>query len=175
MNIMADAAIVQNCYVVTDLEKACARMHAMFGIGPFVGGAETVLTEHRYRSKPAPPIRFRGVFAQSGDLNIELVEVLSTGPSAFHDMFERGQQGFHHTAVFCEDYELQRDAWVAAGFEVASEFTSHVAGRVCYIDTRNPLGHMVELYPPSADLRALYAQVRQMSARWDGRDLIVPR
>ena len=173
--IMRGAAVVQNCYVVADLDKACARMHEMFGIGPFVGGAESVLADHVYRGAPSSPIRFRGVFAQSGELNIELVEVLSDGPSAFRDMFAPGAEGFHHTAVFCDSYQQTRDAWRAAGFEVASEFTSQVAGRVCYVDTRVPLGHMLELYPPSAELREVYAQVKEMSRRWDGKQLIVPR
>ncbi|MDX1581773.1 MAG: VOC family protein, partial [Alphaproteobacteria bacterium] len=97
--LINNAAIVQNCYVVRDLEQACARLHGMYGIGPFLGGAESALTSHHYRGREEEPIRIRGVFVQSGDLNIELVQLLSQGPSAFHDMFPDGGEGFHHVAL----------------------------------------------------------------------------
>lgn len=175
MTIMNNAAIVQNCYVVNDLEDACLRMHELYGIGPFLGGSPALLTEHSYRGEPADPIEFRAVFAQSGDLNIELVQVLSNGPDAFHDMFPGGGEGLHHVAVFADDYTAERDAWVDAGYEIASEFTSSLAGRICYIDARKVLGHMVELYPPSEPLRAVYRKVRNAAADWDGKELIISR
>src|SRR5438270_246434 len=62
-----------------------------------------------------------GVFVQVGMLNVELIQVLSAAPSAFHDMYASGEQGLHHVAMFCDDYESQRDAWELAGHPVASE------------------------------------------------------
>jgi hypothetical protein len=166
--------VVQNCYVVRDLEAACARFHDLYGIGPFVGGAEAELFDHVHRGRPAPPIRLRGVFVQSGPLNIELVEILSDGPSAFHDMFARGEEGFHHAAIFCDDYEATRDAWVAAGYPVASEFSVSFGARICYIDARRDLGHMIELYPEHPIIRDMYRQAREAPQGWDGTNLLVP-
>lgn len=171
--LMNNAKIVQNCYVVRDMEEACARMNKLYGIGPFIGGAESALEDHTYRGKAEEPIRIRGVFAQSGDLNIELVQPVSTTPSAFHDMYPNGEEGFHHVAVFCDDYEKERDAFVAAGFPVASEFRA-VGKMLCYIDARNPLGHMIELYPEHEVIRAMYRQTREAAANWDGKELIMP-
>jgi hypothetical protein len=168
-------AVVQNCYVVPDLEEACARFHALYGIGPFVGGAEVQLSEHYHRGRPVEPVRLRGVFVQSGDLNIELVQLLSDGPSAFRDMFAPGEGGFHHVAIFCQDYAGTRDRLVEQGCPVASSFTLSFGPEVCYVDARPSLGHMIELYPEDARIRALYAEARDAAANWDGRDLIVPR
>jgi len=166
--------IVQNCYVVRDLEEACARFHALYGIGPFVGGVEAELGDHVHRGRQAPPIRLRGVFVQSGPLNIELVQILSDGPCAFTDMVPAGAEGFHHVALFCPDYEATRDAWVAAGYEVASEFGTAFGARICYIDARADMGHMIELYPEHPVIRAMYRQAREAPRGWDGRDLIIP-
>ncbi len=168
------AAIVQNCYVVRDLEAACARLHRLYGIGPFVGGATAELSRHVYRGRPADPIVLRGVFVQSGDLNIELVQLLSDAPSAFHDMYPDGGEGFHHVAMFCDDYSATRDAFVAEGLAVASEFVTPFDASICYIDVTGTLGHMIELYPENAIIRAMYAQARDAAVDWDGRDLIVP-
>lgn len=174
MQTRAAGRIVQNAYVVRDLEQSCARLHALLGIGPFVGGVEVVLDDHRYRGKPAEPIRLRGVFVQSGDLNIELVEILSTGPSAFHDMFGKGDQGLHHVAMFSDDYEAEKGRWAAAGHAVVSEFTTGFGAQICYIDARDTLGHFVELYPEHSIIRAMYAQAVDEARDWDGRQLIVP-
>lgn len=173
MSNAATGKIVQNCYVVRDLEAACARFHGLLGIGPFVGGVEAILSDHHYRGQPAEPIRLRGVFVQSGDLNIELVQILSTGPSAFHDMFPDGGEGLHHVAMFCDDYEAERDRLVAAGCPVVSEFEA-VGAHICYIDARDTLGHFIELYPEHPTIRAMYAQPVEEARNWDGQNLIVP-
>lgn len=160
--------------MVADLEAACARLHRLYGMGPFVGGGEGVLDRHSYRGEPAPPIRIRGVFVQSGELNVELVQLVSTTRSAFHDMFTGNGEGMHHTAMFCADYAGTRDAWVAAGYPVASEFETGFGAKICYVDARRDHGHMVELYPEHPVIRAMYREAREAAARWDGRELIVP-
>ena len=168
------AAIVQNAYVVRDLEEACARFHSRYRVGPFVGGAVFELGSHVYRCQPAAPVKVRGVFVQAGPVNVELLQLLSDGPSAFHDMFAPGAEGLHHVALFCDDYERERDAWVAAGHSVASEFTLAWGPRICYIDARREFGHMIELYPEDTIIRGMYRQARDSALGWDGAQLIIP-
>ena len=167
-------AIVQNAYVVANLERGCDRFHRLFGVGPFVGGGEGVLTDHVYRGVPAEPIRIRGVFVQSGTLNIELIELVSNAPSAFHDMFggER-REGLHHSAVFAADYEGAKQRFVAQGFPVASEF-SFSGRRICYVDARPLLGHMIEIYPDMPLIRGMYAQARDAAQARPGELAILP-
>ena len=167
-------SIVQNCYVVRDLEAACARFHRLYGIGPFVGGAEVMLDNHIYRGKPAGPVHLRGVFVQSGDLNIELVEILSAGPSAFHDMFAKGAEGLHHVAMFAQDYEAAKTRFLDQGLAIASEFTVSFGAKICYVDARPALGHMIELYPENDIIRRMYAEAKAAPATWDGSRLIIP-
>jgi Glyoxalase/Bleomycin resistance protein/Dioxygenase superfamily len=166
--------IVQNAYVVRDLDAACVEFNRLLGVGPFVGGTEFELGSHVYRGRAAEPIKLRIAFVQSGDLNIELVQLMSKAPSAFHDMFPSGQQGFHHQAVFCDDYHAQRDEFVALGCPVASEFIVSWGAQICYIDARHIVGHMIELYPQDAVLADLYSQSREAARSWNGKDLIVP-
>lgn len=166
--------IVQNAYVVRNLEEGCVRFNRLLGIGPFVGGNEFELSGHVYRGRPAAPIRLKVAFVQAGDLNIELVELLSEAPSAFHDMFPAQQEGLHHHAIFCQDYAAQRDELQEHGSPVASEFEVPWGAKICYVDTRATLGHMTELYPEDPVLRDLYRQARDRAREWDGKQLIVP-
>lgn len=170
----APLAIVQNAYVVSNLERACDRFHRLFGVGPFVGGGEGVLTDHVYRGQPAESIRIRGVFVQSGELNIELIELVSDAPSAFHDMFGGdGKEGLHHSAVFAADYDTAKQRFVDQGYPVASEF-SFSGRRICYVDTRPLLGQMIEIYPDLPLIRAMYAQAREAAQARPGELALLP-
>jgi hypothetical protein len=171
---MNPARIVQKCYVVKDLEEACRRLHAIYRIGPFVGGVPTSLSNHVYRGISAPPVTLNSVFVQSGELNIELIQLISDGPSAFSDMFSIGDYGFHHVAMFSDNYGAERDSFVAAGFPVASEFSVNFGATICHLDARPTLGHMIELYPENAIIRDMYRQARDAAVGWTGKELIIP-
>ena len=172
--ILPALKFVQICYVVANLEQACARFHKTLGIAPFVGGGDVVLGHHTYRGQPTDPIIVRGAFGQSGDLNIELVELVSPGPSAFRDMYPGRQEGLHHAAIFCADYAATRDTLIAQGMPLASEFETDFGTRICYIDACALMGHMLELYPENAIIREMYARTRFETDHWDGSRLIVP-
>jgi hypothetical protein len=166
--------IVQVCYMVKDLEQACEKMHRLLGVGPFLGGVEFDLTNHKYRGEPARPVTLKGAFVQSGELNIELLELKSEGPSAFHDMYLPGEEGIHHVAMFCVDYEQRKAELVARGCTVASEFTFGNGIQIGYIDARHILGHMIEIYPNDPTIHNMYRVAREAPSRWDGQNLIVP-
>lgn len=169
--VMNAARIIQNCYIVRDLEAACKRLNHMYGIGPFMGGQAGSLTEHTYRGRPEAPIGIKGVFVQSGDLNIEFIQQHNDGPSCYRDMFKPGEEGFHHTAIFCKDYDAEKKAFEAAGFPIANEFQTSETTFLCYTDTRKALGHMIELYQDHAGVRGMYAMIREAAETWDGKDV----
>jgi hypothetical protein len=171
---MTATAIVQNCYVVRDLEEGCARFHRLYGIGPFVGGAIMELTEHLYRGQPAPSIELRAAFAQAGDINIELVEPVSKSPNPFRDMFPEGTEGFHHVAMFCDDFVAACNHFGGLGYPLLSEACLLPGIKVGFIDARKATGHMIELYPEHEIIRGVFRQIRNAADNWDGKSLIVP-
>lgn len=150
--------LVQMAFLVPQLEAGCAALNRAYGWGPFLGGTEGVLADHIYRGQPADPIHIRGIFVQTGDINVEVIEVVSDAPSAFHEMLRAdGLPVLHHCATFAADYEGTRDHFIAQGYPVVSEFG--FAGRqICYVDTRPLLGYMTEIYPELPIIRAMYAE-----------------
>ena len=166
--------LVQTAYLVSNLEAGCAALNRAFGWGPFLGGTEGVLADHTYRGEPAEPIRIRGVFVQTGALNVEVIEVVSETPSAFHEMLRAdGQPVLHHCATFAADYEATRDHLVARGYPVVSEF-GFAGRRICYVDTRPLLGFMTEIYPDLPIIRAMYAETVEATATRPGQAAIRP-
>lgn len=166
--------LVQMAFLVPNLEEGCAALNRAYGWGPFLGGTEGVLADHTYRGEAADPIRIRGVFVQSGEINVEVIEVVSDGPSAFHDMLRADSQPvLHHCATFAADYEATRDHLVAQGYPVVSEF-GFAGRRICYVDTRPLLGYMTEVYPDLPVIRAMYAEAREAAATRPGDPGITP-
>ncbi|TNC20600.1 VOC family protein [Amycolatopsis alkalitolerans] len=167
--------VVQNAYLVPDLAAACHRFHELYGIGPFFRGRPHALGDVAYRGAPiAEPVVVEIACAQAGEVQIELIAESSPGPSCYRDMYESGEGGLHHTAVFTGDYEGAKAALVAAGDPVAMELSGPQDCRICYLDTRPVLGHMLELCPEVPAIRQVYAYIREQSTRWDRRELIQP-
>lgn len=175
MPLLDRARIVQNCYITHDIEATARRFHDMLGIGPFIMGRDPLPAEAvTHRGKPATePLDFSRAFVQSGDLNIELIQPHSKEQNAFWDMFGPGEEGLHHVAIFAENYIEERDAFKAAGFEIATELMLLPDCTVSFIDTRPLLGHMLELYEDHPLLRDVYQQTRDLAENWDGKELIV--
>ena len=166
--------VVQLAYVVTELEAACQTFRELYGIGPFFRSPTHALPNVRYRGSPTEPVVIDVAFAQSGDMNIELVAQISPGPSAFREMYAEGEQGLHHVAVFASDYAADHQALIDAGHEEVMDLRRGDDCRICFIDARPTLGHMIELYTDHPLLRHLYAFVRKETERWNGKDLILP-
>lgn len=166
--------LVQMAFLVPNLEEGCAALNRAYGWGPFLGGTEGVLADHTYHGEPAAPIHIRGVFVQTGAINVEVIEVVSDAPSAFHDMLRPdGQPVLHHCATFAADYAATRDHLVAQGYPVVSEF-GFAGHRICYVDTRPLLGYMTEVYPDLPIIRAMYAETVEATTARPGDPVISP-
>jgi hypothetical protein len=166
--------LVQMAFLVPNLEEGCAALNRAYGWGPFCGGSEGVLEDHTYRGEPADPIRIRGVFVQTGEINVEVIEVVSAAPSAFHESLRAdGQPVLHHCATFAADYAATRDHFVAQGYPVVSEF-GFAGHRICYVDTRPLLGFMTEIYPELPIIRAMYAETVESTKARPGDPAISP-
>jgi hypothetical protein len=157
---------------VQDLDEAMERWHSTFGLGPFIVTRHIKLEQAFYRGA-AMPLDISAAFVQSGDLQIELLCQHNPGPSAFRDMFARGQEGLHHVAVFAEDYAKVVSGYQDRGFAVASEIVAAGGMGAAFIDTRKLMGHMLEVYRVTDGLRAFYRLVAEAARDWDGRKLTV--
>ena len=170
-SLLEGAEIIQNAYVVNDLEEAMNRWTNIYGIGPWVILPHVIGNELTYRGEAAE-LDFSEAFVQTGEINIELIQQHTDGPSAFRDMFAPGEEGFHHVAIMSKDYEGDKARFVAAGCPIATEFNTGPNGGICFIDTREKLGHMVELYQDRVGVMGLYDLIRGAAANWDGETLL---
>ncbi len=164
---------MQMCWVVPDLDAAIEHWTRCAGVGPFFVFYKPSYSNAVYRGQPAPdqPFDITAAIAQAGHTQIELICQHDDAPSMFRDLVPAGQAGFHHTALYCEDFDAQLAAYTAAGAEVAFSGIM-IDFRTCWVDLSATLGFMVELVEanPTADM--IFKQFSDAAANWDGSDPI---
>ena len=164
--------LIQNAYVVNDIDAAIARWHALWGLGPFFVRRHIVMQQVMYRGAVSA-IDISAVYVQAGPVQVELVQQHCASPSAFRDMFPPGQEGFHHVAAIPDDYDQTLADYAALGYPVATEVRTASGRGAAFIDTRPMLGHMVEVYIPGDGIHQLYRSVAAAAASWDRKQLTI--
>lgn len=158
---------MQVAIMVQDIERACMEWVRTTGIGPFLHVPHVVLEEYDYRGTPASGLDFSVAIAQSGGVQIELVQQHCDSPSAYRDTIAKGQGGFHHLAVYTDDYETAYARYVDQGFVAAVDGTFG-GFRFSYVDTTASIGCMVELIEKNPLQSDFFARIAQAAQNWDG-------
>lgn len=162
---------MQLCWIVTDLEAAIDHWVRTAGAGPFFVFDEVHFTESNYRGTPMDIAPSKAAMGQFGGTQIELIEPIGDEPGIWRDIVPPGKSGFHHTGLYCHDYDAQRQAYVDAGAQVAFEGLM-MGARTCYIDTSPALGFMTELVTANPVAEQVFGAIRAASEGWDGSDPI---
>lgn len=155
--------VIQNAYLVNDVDEAVRRLTRQAGYGPWLMLRHVELPRVWYRGKPAV-IDMSAAFTMAGEVQIELIQQHNDDQSCYRDIYPKGKQGFHHTAMFVPDYEEAYAAFEAAGCPCAQLFELPDGGLAAYMDTSAVNGHMIEIYKESTGIRALYSMVRDFTA-----------
>jgi hypothetical protein len=158
---------MQVAFMVDDLEDAARSWVRTTGIGPFLVVPHVVLAQYDYHGQPASGLDFSVALAQSGGIQIELIQQHCDSPSAYRDTVASGQQGFHHLAIYTAEYDRTRQHYIDQGFTAAVD---GVFGRMrfSYIDTSKAIGCMVELVEEDPDQTAFFERVAAAAEGWDG-------
>lgn len=148
--------IVQNGFVVTNLEAGIERWHATLGVGPFfiVGGRRVAL-------------------AHSGDLQIELIEHPGEDGGHITDIIPVGREGLHHIAVKSDDFDRDTAHYAR---RLARTGGGEVRGmRYAFFDARPALGCMLEVLEWVDWIRERAERIQATCEGWDGSgELIRP-
>lgn len=159
--------LMQAAFIVEDLDAAIDAWIKTTGIGPFFVVPHIALAELDYRGQPSRDLDFSVALAQSGGVQVELIQQHSDGPSAYRDLIAKGQQGFHHFCIYTSDYDATRDRYLATGAQSALDGLFGEV-RFCYIDTSPTIGCMIELVEEHPLESAFFARVAEAARDWDG-------
>jgi hypothetical protein len=162
----------QNGYVVRDIHAAIRHWTETLGVGPFFYVKVAPIESFHYMGKPSG-CQCAIALANSGDLQIELIEQLNDEPSMYRDFLAAGREGLQHIAYWTEtmDEDLARVA--ALGYEIGQCGTVGENGRFVYYTTEAHPGTVVELSEISGRKGQLFRAIREAAAVWDGSNPII--
>lgn len=163
--------IVQNGYVVQNMDKAIYAWNQMVGLGPFFVNESAEHPSFTYNGHPSTAT-FRTALVQAGDIQLELVQPTNEEPSVFRDVLSSSGEGLHHVRIAVEDYDAQIRQFVSSGFQPAMQ--GDVAGvvRFAFFDMRAELGHYIEISERQAPAVERDEKIAALCRAWDGRTLI---
>lgn len=160
-------------YVVRDIERAMQHWIAL-GVGPWFYKARIETTEFNYHGKPSRLPALSIALANSGDVQLELIQQRDDAPSLYLDTLARHGECAQHVAYWTLDHF---DAWCRQLLELGyteghSGRMGAQRGRFAYFVHPELPSAMIELSESTGGKAEYFAQVRQAAIDWDGTDPI---
>lgn len=160
----------QLAWVVRDIEQAMAHWSAVLGVGPWFYKPVVGVTEFRYRGQASALPDLSIAFANSGALQLELIQQRNTAPSMYQDFLSRCGEGMQHLAFWTEDFETTVLGLQAAGYVEGHAGRVGTRGRFAYFTHASLPGNVLELSEQAGGKAEFFRQVRDAAVDWDGRD-----
>lgn len=170
--------IRQFAFIVTDIDAAMDYWANVLGIGPFFIKRKIVLNDFIYRGKSAVSPSISIALANSGAMQIEIIQQHDEKPSIYQEFLASGRRGLQHVSswVTRDEFDTRKSSLLAAGVELAQEGRIPSSGvRLAYFDTeRNGDGlifEMADLREPGQYERVL--KIADAGASWQGGHHVV--
>ena len=165
-------AVTQNGYVVRDIRAAMDHWINVMGVGPWYY-IEQVKTDYfRHRGKDSAP-ELSIALANSGDLQIELIQQRNGAPSMYLEFLHAGHEGLQHMSYWTKDYQALYDRALNLGYKVGQEGQiGGELGRFAYFDTQAHPGTVIEISDISGPKGRFFDRIREAAANWDGTNPI---
>ena len=163
--------IRQNGYVVRNIEAAMRHWSEVMGVGPWFYAPHAPIQDFTYRGRPSD-VDVAIALANSGPLQIELIQQHNDAPSLYRDFLAAGQEGLQHIAYWTPNFAADRQRAIDSGFRVGHEGTTGRYGPFVYFETMSHPGTMVELSDVGGLKQRLFDHILTAANGWDGRDPI---
>jgi len=165
--------IRQVAYLVDDIEAAMDYWANVLGVGPWFYNPRVPIVNYIYRGQRYEPDNSVAL-ANSGDLQIELLQTRNDVPSMYRDFARAGLSGVQHFAYWTEHFDADLVRAEAAGFRVCMSGEVGENGRFVYFETAANdgawPGTVVELSEVAGPKGRLFKLIREAAADWDGGD-----
>jgi hypothetical protein len=167
--------IRQIAFVVPDIDAAMKYWSDTLGVGPFFIKRRLVLSGFRYNGVEATSPTISIALANSGSLQIELIQQHDDTPSIYQDFLAAGRTGLQHVSawVTCSEFDSLRATLIDEGLSLAQEGTIAASGtRLAYYATADRSDGIIYEVSDLLDIKHI-ARVRlieEAARRWDGND-----
>jgi hypothetical protein len=162
----------QNGYVVRDVEAAMRHWTQVLGVGPFFYFEKVPIQDFRYRGVPSS-LSVSVALANSGSLQIELIQQRNDAPSTYRDFLAAGREGLQHVAYWTKSFDEDMERVLKLGYEVGQSGSIGGAnGRFVYLLTEGHPGTIVELSEVSGAKGRFFEHIAEVARTWEGSEPI---
>jgi hypothetical protein len=161
--------IRQNGFVVRDIEAALRHWTEVLGVGPFFLFERVPISDFRYRGEPSD-LEASIALANSGPLQIELIQQRNRAPSMYRDFLEQHGEGLQHVACWTEGFDAEFARLSGEGLRVGQSGCIGENGRFVYFETQLHPGTVLELSEINGPKGRFFRHIAQAAEGWDGRE-----
>lgn len=160
-------------YVVRDIEQAM-RQWVSLGVGPWFYKAKIESTEFNYYGQPSRLPQLSIALANSGDVQLELIQQRDDAPTLYLDSLARQGECAQHIAYWTlEHFDDWCSQMRSLGYvEGHSGRMGINRGRYAYFLHPEMPSAMVEISESTGGKAEYFEQVRAAALNWDGREPI---
>jgi len=158
-------------YVVKDIEAAMNYWSEKLGVGPWFYNPRVPIRNYTYEGQAYEPHNSVAL-ANSGDVQVELIQTRNDVPSMYRDFLKQGHTGLQHVAYWTQDYDADLARLLAQGFRPVMGGEVGENGRFVYFDTEFHPGTVIELSEVAGPKGKLFDMIRAAADGWDGSDPI---
>jgi catechol 2,3-dioxygenase-like lactoylglutathione lyase family enzyme len=160
-----EGPIRQVGYVVRDLDAAI-RSWCALGVGPWFTMRNLEQKDCQYRGKPCE-LTISIAFANSGPMQIELIQPHGETPSIFREFLEARGEGFHQFAWWVTDFDAMMQKAAVAGWPIV--WSGGTGGtRFAYFELDSTISTVVEVSELNDATQGLADLVASAAEQWDG-------
>lgn len=161
--------IVQNGYVVRDLERSMDHWTRTVGVGPFFVLEHIEFGDVLFRGKPMKIDLSVGV-AYWGDVQVELIYQHDDSPSIYTEFAAAKGEGLQHVGVMTDSVDEHLTELAKHGVKPVQWGATATGIRFAYVDTDQHPGGMIELIERGRAIETFFGMAREAARHWDGRD-----
>lgn len=160
-------------YVVDDIEAGMKHWAQVMGVGPWFYNPRVPIEDYTYDGTRYEPHNSVAL-ANSGAMQVELIQIRNDVPSMYRDFREKGLRGLQHVAFWTTDFEADLDRMLGRGFTVQMSGCVGKNGRFVYFAQQEHPGTCIELSEVLGPKGKMFDLIRGASVDWDGTDPVRP-
>lgn len=157
--------------VVRDIESAMRHWVEVCGVGPWFYTDKLVVTAFSYNGRRYDDVHGSIALANSGDVQLELIQQRCETPSMYREFLAAGREGMQHWSSWPADYDAVYKRALANGYTVGQEGDSP-RGRFVYFRQEGHPGTVIEMADATPARMRIFDAIRDAAANWDGSDPI---
>ena len=157
--------------VVRDIETAMQHWVEVCGVGPWFHVDKLPISAFTYKNKVFDDIHISVALANSGNIQLELIQQKCTTPSMYQNFLTAGYEGMQHWSSWPEDYDLRLKRALSNGYNIGQSGDSP-RGRFVYLMNEGHPGTVIEMAEMTTTRRSIFEAIHAAAINWDGLDPI---